>query len=232
MSRPKRKKIDPVLGNLAVTLLREIEWQGIAMVEYRHNPADNRFALMEINGRYWGSLFLAARSGIDFPYYEWQLAHGEQPDVPKTYASGTRARWLVGDILRLHDILVGSHHNEIEPVSRSREIMRFVTDFGFRTRDAVFSLDDPMPAIQEFQETANVFVKAALKRLIAAILPRPILEQVRIYRNLESGLRPIFIKQQLRRLARLQPVLFRRAHIPGAKHRAPIYYPGQCCPRG
>lgn len=204
------EKIDPVLGDLAVALLREIEWQGVAMVEYRYNPADNRFALMEINGRYWGSLFLAARAGVDFPYYEWQLAHGESPNIPETYAAGTRARWLAGDILRIHGILDGSQRSEIEPVSLGREIISFVTDFGFRTRDAVFSLDDPMPAMQEFRETANLFVKADLKRLIAKILPESILEQIRIYRSLESRLRLIFMKQQLRRFAGVQPVLFRR----------------------
>jgi predicted ATP-grasp superfamily ATP-dependent carboligase len=113
--------IDQVLADHAVALLREIEWQGIAMVEYRCNPIDNRFALMEINGRYWGSLFLAAQAGVDFPYYEWQLAHGEQPETAKPYTPGIKARWLVGDVLRLHGIVNGSHFSEIEPVSRGKE---------------------------------------------------------------------------------------------------------------
>lgn len=204
------EKVDPVLGDLAVALLREIEWQGIAMVEYRYNPADNRFTLMEINGRYWGSLFLAARAGVDFPYYEWQLAHGELPNIPKTYIIGMRARWLAGDILRLHGILDGTHRSDIEPVSRGKEVMRFVKGFGFGTRDAIFSFNDPMPAIQEFQETANVFFKADVKRLIARILPKSLLEQILIYRNLGSSLRPVFVKQQLRRLVGVQPMLFRR----------------------
>lgn len=204
------EKVDPVLGDLAVALLREIEWQGIAMVEFRYNPDDNRFVLMEINGRYWGSLFLAARAGVDFPYYEWQLAHGEQPNVPKTYSAGMRARWIPGDILRLHGILDNSHRSEIDPVSSGKEIVRFITDFGFRTRDAVFSFNDPMPGIQELRETVTVLAKADLKRLIAGMLPKSLLKQVRIYRHLESRLRPIFVNQQLRRFAGIQPVLFRR----------------------
>lgn len=204
------EKIDPVLRDLAVALLREIEWQGIAMVEYRYNPADKRFVLMEINGRYWGSLFLAAQAGVDFPYYEWQLAHGEQPKVPKDYAYGIRARWMAGDILRLHGILDKSHRSEIDPISGGKEIVRFVTDFGFRTRDAVFSFNDPMPAIQELRETVAVLAKADLKRLIAGMLPTALLKQIRIYRNLESRLRPIFVNQQLRRFAGIQPMLFRR----------------------
>lgn len=202
--------IDPRLADFAVALLREIEWQGVAMVEYRYNPSDNRFALMEINGRYWGSLFLAARAGVDFPFYEWQLAHGKRPEVPKTYTVGMRARWLAGDILRLHSILDESHHSEINPVSRGKEVLRFLADFDFHTRDAVFALDDPMPAIQELRETIVTLAKTDLKRLILSILPESLLIQIRIYRNLGSRLGSILLKQQLRRLLRIQPVLFCR----------------------
>ncbi len=200
--------IDPVLREHALALLREIEWEGIAMVEYRYNPINHTYALMEVNGRYWGSLFLPAKAGIDFPYYEWQLAHGEQPDVPKNYAIGMRARWLAGDILRLHSILDGSHHSEITPVSRYKEIARFIVDSGFRTRDAVFSLNDPMPAIQELCETTGTLIKTDIKRLITKTCPPSLLKQIRIYRRLDSDLQPIFIKQQLRRLLGKQSILF------------------------
>ena len=202
--------IDPELGDLAVTLLREIKWQGIAMVEYRYNPVNRNFVLMEINGRYWGSLFLPVKAGVDFPYYEWQLAHGEQPDIPKPYVIGMRARWLAGDILRLHNILKDSHSSEIDPVSRYKEVVRFFMDFNFRSRDAVFSFYDPMPAIQEFQETVGAVAKNDLKRLISKILPEVFLRQIRIYRYLNSELRPIFMKQQLRRFLGKQPILFKQ----------------------
>ena len=47
---------DAGLTELALRLLREIGWEGVAMVELRHDPATGRAALMEVNGRYWGSL--------------------------------------------------------------------------------------------------------------------------------------------------------------------------------
>lgn len=203
--------IDPILRNHAVTLLREIEWEGIAMVEYRYNPVDHTLALLEVNGRYWGSLFLADKAGMDFPYYEWQIAHGKQPDIPENYAVGMRVRWLAGDILRLHSILDGSHQSEITPVSRYKEITRFIIDSGFRTRDAVFSLNDPMPAIQELRETIGTLIKTDIKRLITKTFPPSLLTQIRIYRRLGSDLQPIFIKQQLRRLLGKQSILFHEA---------------------
>lgn len=200
--------VDPVLGEFAVKLLREIEWEGIAMVEYRFDPTTNNVALMEINGRYWGSLFLPAKVGIDFPYYEWQLAHGEQPSVPKrAYPIGLKVRWLAGDILRLRSILEKKHDNHIEPVSSFKEFVRFFTDF--RARDAVFSWRDPMPAIQEFRETAGALLKEDVKHIITKALPQPAAWQIRIYRNLPSSLRSVFVKQQALRFLRKQPILFR-----------------------
>tara|TARA_R110002073_G_scaffold293755_1_gene459381 strand:- start:56 stop:1864 length:1809 start_codon:yes stop_codon:yes gene_type:complete len=203
--------VDPVLGDLAIKLLQEIKWQGIAMVEYRYNPSNNNFALMEINGRYWGSLFLSAQAGIDFPYYEWQLAHGIQPNIPKAYPVGIRARWMAGDILRLHNIFEDSQNNKIEPISRYRELIHFMTDFSFRTHDAVFSLNDPMPAIQEFRETTGALAKADLKSIISKTIPEPLLKQIRIYRLLGPKSRRIFMKQQLNRFLGNQPILFRQS---------------------
>src|SRR4030095_221723 len=46
-------------------LMRALGWHGVAMVEYRAHNGDHW--LMEINGRFWGSLPLAAYAGVDFP---------------------------------------------------------------------------------------------------------------------------------------------------------------------
>ena len=48
-------------------LLRAIGWHGVAMVEFKHNPDTGAFRLIEINGRFWGSLPLAVAAGADFP---------------------------------------------------------------------------------------------------------------------------------------------------------------------
>ena len=191
--------VDSVLGNHAIELLREIEWEGIAMVEYRFDPRDKSFVLMEVNGRYWGSLFIAVKCGMDFPYYDWQIAHGEQPTVPDKYRIGIKARWLSGDIRRLFHILDGSHLSRVEPISVIREITQFVKDFNPKTQCAVFTLTDPRPAMQELGETLGKLCKMSVKRLILKACPPILLEQLRIYRRFNRNLRLIFVKQQMRR---------------------------------
>ena len=62
--------------------LRRIGWQGVAMMEYRWNPAEDTFALMEMNGRFWGSLHLALYAGVDFPSLMLDTFHGRPPVKP------------------------------------------------------------------------------------------------------------------------------------------------------
>lgn len=51
----------------AMQLLEALQWQGVAMVEFRIDARTNRPVFMEINPRFWGSLPLAIASGVDFP---------------------------------------------------------------------------------------------------------------------------------------------------------------------
>lgn len=46
--------------------LEALGWQGVAMMEYRWDAASGEFALLEMNGRFWGSQHLAMFAGVDF----------------------------------------------------------------------------------------------------------------------------------------------------------------------
>ena len=47
--------------------LAHLGWEGVAMVEYRWDQETDKFFLMEMNLRFWGSLHLALYAGVDFP---------------------------------------------------------------------------------------------------------------------------------------------------------------------
>ena len=44
-----------------------LNWNGISMFEYRWDPSTDKFFLMELNARFWGSLHLPIHAGVDFP---------------------------------------------------------------------------------------------------------------------------------------------------------------------
>jgi hypothetical protein len=60
--------------------LAALDWQGVAMVEYRWDPTTDAFYLMEMNLRFWGSLHLALYAGVDFPRLLADAFFGRVPD--------------------------------------------------------------------------------------------------------------------------------------------------------
>ena len=77
-------------------LLAEVGWSGIAMVEFKRDNRDGTAKLMEINGRFWGSLQLAIASGVNFPVLSLGY-HLGQPAPPDTdYLVGHRLKWQFG----------------------------------------------------------------------------------------------------------------------------------------
>jgi len=92
---------NPELVRMSIQLLHALDWRGIAMVEWKIDLATGSPKLMEINPRFWGSLELAVRAGVDFPYLYAQCAAGKMIEPVHTYHVGCRCRWLIpGDLLR------------------------------------------------------------------------------------------------------------------------------------
>ena len=89
---------DPRLLESATRMLAELRWHGVAMAEFKWDDATQSFWLLEINGRFWGSLPLALAAGVDFPYYLYQLANGEKPAPPASYPVGLMARDAVAEM--------------------------------------------------------------------------------------------------------------------------------------
>lgn len=63
---------DPRTKNLALNLMNEIKWHGLAQVEFKLD-AEGKPRLMEINPKFWGTLELSIKAGIDFPFLLYQM---------------------------------------------------------------------------------------------------------------------------------------------------------------
>jgi predicted ATP-grasp superfamily ATP-dependent carboligase len=116
----------PETADAAERLLRELGWQGVAMVEFKIDARDGTPRLMEINGRFWGSLQLAVDAGVDFPNLLIDSLDG-RATPPADYRVGVKSRWLWGDVDSLLTTLVGRHRDELPGVSgRLAALGRFV----------------------------------------------------------------------------------------------------------
>lgn len=90
--------IDPALLERTEALLARVRWEGVAMAEFKVHSATGVPHLMEINGRFWGSLQLAIDAGVDFPALLLAAALGRPVQPVRDYQVGVRLRSLWRDV--------------------------------------------------------------------------------------------------------------------------------------
>jgi predicted ATP-grasp superfamily ATP-dependent carboligase len=146
----------PQIMELGLSLLKSLNWVGIAMVEFKVDPRDGIPKLMEINPRFWGSLQLAIFSGVDFPYLILKMAKGEKFDPVLQYPVGKRSRWLLfGDILHF---MGNPHRFRLQP-----SFFRF---FDPETSDDMISKDDPLPVLGAMATFFTFIYDPEMKRFL------------------------------------------------------------------
>jgi protein-tyrosine-phosphatase/predicted ATP-grasp superfamily ATP-dependent carboligase len=155
----------------AVTRMCEvIRYTGIAMFEFKLDPATRDWVLLEVNARPWGSLPLPVAIGVDFPHRLYRLmVHGEAtPAVP--YRNDICARNLVADIWQLRALLPRLRHQKLTMVA---SLLAWLGSLGRvligREHHDALVLDDLRPGIDDITQ----FLRERLQALRGtAPLPR------------------------------------------------------------
>ncbi len=143
---------DPSLVARSRALLDRFGWHGVAMVEYKLDAASGTPYLMEINGRFWGSLQLAIDAGVDFPALLVSLALGGHPRPVRRYRVGVRSRWWMGDVDHLvARIRHSATQLSLPPGSPSRlaALGGFLRLWQPGDRNEILRWNDPIPALRE-----------------------------------------------------------------------------------
>lgn len=144
---------DDALIERSRALLEAAGWQGVAMVEYKRDEISGAPVLMEINGRFWGTLQLALDAGVDFPRLLVDAALG-RPVAPVTaWTAGVRGRWFWGDMDHCLARLRHSARSLHLPPAAPGRLLTLAAVLGETLRGAggqVFRADDPGPAFREF----------------------------------------------------------------------------------
>ena len=143
----------PELMAKSEELLRHIGWQGPAMVEYRHDAATGQAALMEINGRFWGSLPLASQAGARFGLGTYYALGLERPLPPTpSYRVGRQCRYMIPETRRLLAVVSpgGAVQDRSLRFNAGREALNYLTGFirpgmGYY----VFAVRDPKPFLAD-----------------------------------------------------------------------------------
>jgi protein-tyrosine-phosphatase len=148
---------DEELVKLGEKLLDAIDYDGVAMVEFRREVSAGRPHFLEVNGRLWGSLALALHCGVDFPAALVQCYQSVAPAPhPSSYRSGVRCRNIfpgeVGHLVSILKPTKGPLEEGPHP-PRLRAVVRFLALFlDPRIRYDYFWWSDPLPGIRQAWE--------------------------------------------------------------------------------
>ena len=135
--------VDERVLSLSLALLRHFDWRGVAMVEFKIDERTGKPYLMEINGRFWGSLQLAIDAGVDFPALLVAAATGERPAPVRSYGLGVRTRWWWGDVDHL---LARVRHGDGDVGAALGAFARATLEGA---KNEVMRWNDPMPGVRE-----------------------------------------------------------------------------------
>lgn len=151
--------LDSRFSGWAESIAARLSWHGVAMIELKVDTSTGAAELMEINGRFWGSLPLTLRAGLDLPAWLFDLYHTGDLST-KMYAArvGIRQRNLRRDILWL-----AREARSAKGAKRAGVIGRWLGDFAnlISGREGLDteSLTDPMPALAEWGEMVKLILR-------------------------------------------------------------------------
>ena len=124
-------------------LLAKLGLHGPAMVEYRFDPSSGSYWLMEINGRFWGSIPLAWHCGAHFAWETYRCGVLDECGEGQGSTRQRRARYVIPDAKRTVLLL---RDGTLPVTQRLAALGRFCLDFlDPRVRYYVWSLRDPGP---------------------------------------------------------------------------------------
>lgn len=148
--------LDEEMVSAAERLLSVVGWTGVAMVEFKRDQRDGKAKLMEINGRFWGSLQLAVACGVDFPGLLLDYHRGQKPTAPPgEYLVGHKLKWILGTLDHLLIRLKNSSEKINLPTgspSRGRAVIDFLNFYERHMSFDVFDRNDMGPFRYEIKE--------------------------------------------------------------------------------
>ncbi len=152
--------LDPDMCAVADRLLAASGWHGVAMVEFKMDDKRGQPCLLEVNGRFWGSLQLAVDAGVDFPVLLYRMAMGQPYLPPESYKVGRRSRWLLGDVDHLLLTLKAGPlwPPRMEIAGKAGALL--LESLRPRTRLDVMRLRDPAPALYELRRYGSAMMSS------------------------------------------------------------------------
>jgi len=103
---------DPKLLYLARLIINKTRWTGPFQTEFKYNPNDKKYYLLEVNAKMWGSLPLSLKANPDLLDIALNVAVGKEVKKSLNFKKSLRYRWICEQEIRA--IANGNIHDKIE----------------------------------------------------------------------------------------------------------------------
>ena len=138
----------PLLEELSERFLRKINYYGLVELEYKLDPRDGQYKLLDVNARTWGYHSLGARAGVDFSY----MLYADQIGMPVTRRKGKPGVGWVRMTTDLPASLFALLKGELD-------LRSYLRSFKNCRVEAVFTHEDPLPGLAEILLIPYLMVK-------------------------------------------------------------------------
>ena len=122
------------LVDAALRLLRQLRFHGVSQVEFKRDPRDGRFCLMEVNARHWKWHGLATASGVNLSLAAYRDATHKPYQAPRQTDG---VKWIVAN----KDVPLAI----LEIARRERSAKEYLRSLRGTRMDGLHSLTDPLP---------------------------------------------------------------------------------------
>ena len=126
------------IEELSNRFLKSINYYGLVEVEFKQDPRDGQFKLLDVNARTWGFHSIGAAAGVDFPY----LLYADQLGLPIEPA---RAKANVGWLRMVTDLPTAGR----DLLTRRLGVSSYLGSLRRTRSESIFCLKDPIPSMAE-----------------------------------------------------------------------------------
>lgn len=149
---------EPKMLEYTERILDSLGWTGPVMVEFMQTP-EGEFYVIEVNGRYWGSLPFAVESGIDIPWLHYLQLQGVDPSPlveDGDYQTDiVQRRLLYEDIQWFCENIADGNIGAVVP---------FLGTFA-QARHTFVALDDPVPTVGALIQASQLATRSVIQRV-------------------------------------------------------------------
>jgi D-aspartate ligase len=128
----------PLLEELSERFLRKIDYYGLVELEYKLDPRNSQYKLLDVNARTWGYHSLGSGAGVDFS----SMLYSDQVGLP---VERCRSHAGVGWVRMTTDIPAAF----MAYFGGDLDFKSYVRSLRNCSVEAVFSREDPLPGIAE-----------------------------------------------------------------------------------